>query len=372
MKILQIIYESDGSPFGVGGAGVRAYEIYTRLRARHEVTFLCMRYPGARDGEHRGVMHTFAGTDRGGLTRSVIAYTMEAARFVRRRGGDFDVIVENFLPSTPFFSGLLSKTPVVLQVQGVMYGHVFRKFNPFYSLPLYAVEKWYPSLYDRFIFVSGVTKEKVMRGMRRSARFCRVIPNGINRELLTHEAQQGDYILFFSRLDSYTKGLDILLDAFAGLAAEFPDVRLVMAGHETDSFKGLVAKLPPGVKGRVAHAGFLTGPDKTALLAGARAVVLPSRHESSPVSIVEAAACGKPLIVSDIPEMAFVKENGFGLSFPSGSASGLKETMRRLLADSALRTELGRRGRGYAGRFLWDDIAVEFGNALELIADEKR
>jgi glycosyltransferase involved in cell wall biosynthesis len=371
MKVLQIIYESDGNPFGVGGAGVRAYEIYARLRERHEITFLCMRYPGARDGEYRGVRHIFVGAASRRLTKSVIAYTVEASRFVRRHGGDFDIIVENFLPSTPFFSRLLTKTPVVLQVQGVMYGHSFRKFGPLYSFPLYAAEKWYPSLYDRFIFVSDVTKEKVMRRLKKDAKFCRVIPNGIGAELLRLKPSEGDYILFFSRIDTYTKGLDLLLSAFSELAAEFPDVRVVMAGHETDSFGGLVSELPAEVKERVTYAGFLTGPDKTALLSGAKMVVLPSRHESSPVSIVEAAACGKPLIVSDIREMAFVRENGFGLSFPSCSVTGLKETMRILLADDGLRAGLGERGREFAGRFLWDDIAREFENTLELILREQ-
>jgi glycosyltransferase involved in cell wall biosynthesis len=372
MKILQIIYESYGNPFGVGGAGVRAYEIYGRLRERHEVTFLCMKYPGARDGDSHGLRHIFVGAESRRLASSVLAYTAEAARFVRGRGRDYDVIVENFLPYTPFFSRLLSKTPVVLQVQGVMYGHMFRKFGPLYSLPLYAIEKWYPSLYDRFIFVSDVTREKVMRGLKRTVKFCRVIPNGINGDLLRSESVEGDYILFFSRLDTYTKGLDILLSAFTQLAVEFPDTRLVMAGHETDSFEGLVSKLPETVKGRVSYAGFLTGPAKASLLSRAKAVVLPSRHESSPVSIVEAAACGKPLIVSDIREMAFVRENGFGLSFRSGSSDGLKEALKLILTDGGLRTVLGERAREFAGRFLWDDIAAEFENTLELIANEKK
>src|SRR5512139_583687 len=134
MKILQIIYESLGNPYGFGGAGVRAYEIYRRLRDRHDITLLCMRYPGARDGEIEGLRHVFVGSDRRGLTRSVLAYTLETAAFVRKRGREFDVIVENFLPSTPFFSTLLTKTPIVLQIQGIMEHHSLRKFNPLYSL----------------------------------------------------------------------------------------------------------------------------------------------------------------------------------------------------------------------------------------------
>ena len=368
MKILQIIYESYGNPFGIGGAGVRAYEVYKRLQERHEITFLCMKYPGAKDGEIQGLRHVFAGTESRSLPKSVIAFTVRAGRFVRLFGNDFDVIVENFLPSTPFFSRFLSKSPVILQIQGVMYGHSFSKFNPLYSLPMYAIEKIYPSLYDRFIFVSEVTRAKVMRGVARPVKLCRVIPNGVGDDLIGTETREGDYILFFSRIDVYTKGLDILLAAFENLLREFPGVRLVMAGYEFDSYERLVAGLSAEVKQKVEYAGFLTGPQKTALLSGARIVVLPSRHESSPISIVEAAACGKPLVVSDIEEMSFVEENNFGLRFPAGSAKGLKDKMALLLRDDALRTELGARGREYSRRFSWSSVAKEFENTLELTA----
>ena len=70
MKILQIIYESFGNPFGFGGAGVRAYEIYKRIKDRHDVTLLCMRYPGARDGEIQGLKHVFVGVETKNLTKT--------------------------------------------------------------------------------------------------------------------------------------------------------------------------------------------------------------------------------------------------------------------------------------------------------------
>ncbi len=371
MKILQIIYESYGNPFGVGGAGIRSYEVYGRLMDRHEVTLLCMKYPGAKDGEIQGLKHLFVGTESRSLPKSVLAFTFMAGRFVRHFGSGFDVIVENFLPSTPFFSRFFTKTPVVLQVQGVMYGHSFRKFHPLYSFPIYAVEKAYPSLYDRFIFVSDVTRAKVMRGVRRPVKLCRVIPNGVGEDLLSADTTEGDYILFFSRIDAYTKGIDILLEAFESLAREFPGIRLVMAGYEFDSFERLVAGLSAEVKRKVEYAGFLSGPQKTALLSGARIVALPSRHESSPVSIIEAAACGKPLVVSDIEELRFVVENNFGVSFSTGSAKSLREKIAMLLTDGALRCDLGRKGRQYAERLLWSSIAKEFENTLELIVNEQ-
>lgn len=372
MKILQLIYESPGSPFGFGGAGVRASEIYQRLNCRHDITLLCMKFPGARDGDIGGLRHVFAGSGSPDLAKSVLSYTMKAAAYVHQYGDTFDVVVENFLPSTPFCSGLFTRTPVVLQVQGIMEQQALRKFPLYYGLPMFLVERFYPSWYHRFIFVSPVTKDKVMRRVKGRVDSCVVIPNGVNAGLLEAPAVDGDYILFFSRIDSHTKGLDLLMSAFTGLADRYPGIRLVLAGYEFDRFASLLSKVPPQVRHRVGYAGFVTGEQKTALLAGARVVVLPSRHESQPVSLIEAAACAKPVVVSDIPELAYVGENKFGLSFPTGSATGLREQLARVLDDEPLRRELGAAGRLYAGQFLWDGLAQQFENALQLTADEKK
>ncbi len=241
-----------------------------------------MKYPGTKDGDIHGLKHVFVGTESKSLIKSVLAYTVKAALYVKKHGDDFDIIVENFLPSTP----------------------------------MYFAEKFYPCLFDKFIFVSEVTKNKVMAGIRRHVKVCSVIPNGIDKNLLDINSEEDDYILFFSRIDRYTKGIDLLISAFEQLAPEYPHLKLVLAGYEFDKFETVLSGCPPSLRGKVAYAGFVTGEERMRLL---------SRHESSPISIIEAAACGKAVVVSDIPELQFVEKNGFGVSFPSGSAGGLQE-----------------------------------------------
>jgi glycosyltransferase involved in cell wall biosynthesis len=367
MKILQIIYESPNCPFGFGGAGVRAYEIYKRLKDRHDITLLCMKYPGAEDGEREGLKHVFVGTESRSLTKSVLAYTIKAAQFIRKHADTFDVIIENFLPSTPFFSKFLTGKPVILQVQGIMEKHSLKKFSPLYSLPMYAVEQFYPGLHDRFIFVSDITKKKIMERVKRRLISCHVIPNGIGEDLLNVVPEEKDYILFLSRIDIYTKGLDVLVGAFEKLCKSYPELRLILAGYEFDKVDSLLSGLPSSLRERIQCAGFVSGEEKNNLLSKAKLFVLPSRHESSPISILEAAACAKPVIVSDIPELGFVSESGFGLSFPSGSIDGLAEKIDFLLRDAETRSDMGRKGREYAGQFLWDRIALQFEDALRHI-----
>jgi glycosyltransferase involved in cell wall biosynthesis len=339
MKILQIIYESPGSPFGFGGAGVRAYEIYKRLKDRHDITLLCMKYPGAENGEREGLKHVFVGMESRNLTKSVLAYTIKAAQFIRKHANDFDVIAENFLPSTPFFSKFLTRKPVVLQVQGIMEKHSLKKFSLLYSVPMYGVEQFYPGLYDRFIFVSEVTKKKIMERVKRKVTSCHVIPNGIGEELLSI------------------------------IPEENTELKLVLAGYAFDQIDALLSEVPASIRERIQYAGFVSGEEKMNLLSNAKLFVLPSRHESAPISILEAAACAKPVIVSDIPELCFVEKAGFGLSFSSGSVGELTQKMDFLLGNFAARSNMARKGREYAGQFLWDRIAGQFEEVLQQVVN---
>jgi len=365
MKILQLIYESQGSPFGFGGAGVRAYEIYKRLRNRHQVTLICMKYPGVADRLIEDIPHRFVGTESRDLVKSVLAYTIKAAEYVRRRGHQYDIIVENFLPATPFFSKYLTATPVVLQLQGLWGRNHLRKFNPVFGLPLFAVEKFYPLLYDHFVLVTEVNMN---RRIRASGKYC-VIPNGIDRELLKSREPEGDYILFLSRIDIHQKGLDVLVDAFAQVARRF-DCRLLFAGHETNSINHLLLGLPAHLRDRVEFAGFVSGADKVRLLSRAKVFVMPSRYEAHPISVLEALGCGRPVVVSDIPEFEYISRSGVGLTFANGSAADLAAKISRLLADPALRQSFGPKGRHYATGLLWDELANRFEAFLSRVSTD--
>jgi glycosyltransferase involved in cell wall biosynthesis len=243
--------------------------------------------------------------------------------------------------------------------------HSLKKFNPLYSFPMYAVEQFYPGLYDKFIFVSDITKKKTMQRVKRQAKVCHVIPNGIGEELLTVVPEENDYILFLSRIDIYTKGLDVLVRAFEKLSTSYPELRLVLAGYEFDTVDSLLSGLPLTLKERIQYAGFVSGEEKLNLLTKAKLFVLPSRHESAPISILEAAACGKPVIVSDIPELDFVRSEKIGLIFPSGSIEGLIDRIDCLLKDEKARKTMGNCGRDYAGKFLWNRIAMDFENGVK-------
>ncbi len=76
-------------------------------------------------------------------------------------------------------------------------------------------------------------------------------------------------------------------------------------------------------------------------------VVLPSYREGLPVSLLEAAACGKPIIATDVPGCREVVRHRInGLLVPPKDANALAEAVTMLLGNEELRDELGRSGRG--------------------------
>lgn len=117
--------------------------------------------------------------------------------------------------------------------------------------------------------------------------------------------QYGKYILFLGRIDD-KKGVDLLLQAYDKLlllpnAGEVP--MLVVAGPGLDSSFGMkllnFTAERPALKANVRFTGMLTGVHKWAALYGCEAFILPSHQENFGIAVVEALACGKPVLISN-------------------------------------------------------------------------
>ena len=108
------------------------------------------------------------------------------------------------------------------------------------------------------------------------------------------------YLLFLARIHE-KKGCDLLLEAFARVAKNAPDLHLVIAGPDQ---VGLQAKLQQhaaavGIAGRVHWPGMLRGDVKWGALRSCEAFVLPSHQENFGIAVAEALACGRPVLISN-------------------------------------------------------------------------
>ncbi len=162
------------------------------------------------------------------------------------------------------------------------------------------------------------------------------------------------FILCVARLAEY-KGLDVLSMAFAELAAEHPEVDLVLCGadHSGGGLQRFVQKL--GLEDRVRYLGQLPHEQVLDLMSACLFLVLPSRRESLGGSLIEAMRAGKAVVASrvgGIPEL--VRDGIEGLLVEPQDVPALTGALRRLLLDAALRDSLGRRGRDRSAEFTWD------------------
>lgn len=138
--------------------------------------------------------------------------------------------------------------------------------------------------------------------------------------------------LFLGRIHP-KKGADLLIDAYARLSANRMSVpRLVMAGPCADpdylqQLQTLAAASCPA--GAVLWPGMLTGEVKWGALRAAEAFVLPSHQENFGIAVVEALACGTPVLISDqVNIWREITTDGAGLAEPD-TAKGTHQLLRR-------------------------------------------
>lgn len=139
------------------------------------------------------------------------------------------------------------------------------------------------------------------------------------------------------------KGQDILLRAWPELLGTVPGARLALVGDGPDTER-LRRTAPPGVL----FAG--TATDIRPWLRAADLVVLPSRWEGMALAPLEAMACGRPVLVSDVSGARESLPPGQGrlCLVPPEDPTALAKALGRLLADPRLLAELGEQARQHA------------------------
>ena len=195
------------------------------------------------------------------------------------------------------------------------------------------------------------------------------IPNGIFPEEFAELPVQGEsarvipalahgrrFVLFLARLH-YMKGPDLLVDAFAKVASRVPDLDLVIAGPDYGMERDLVARIErAGLAKRVHLPGAVYGRAKLALLRDAVCFCQPSRHEGFSVSMLEALACGVPVVstrTANFPEIA--TEQAGIITTPDPSALGA--AIAELATNGELRARQSRAARQLVDRcYTWKAV----------------
>ncbi|GAB4346711.1 MAG: glycosyltransferase family 4 protein [Candidatus Abyssubacteria bacterium] len=365
-KILVINWRDIKNP-NVGGAEVHFQEIFKRLVARgHEVTLLCSRHDRTFPEEEwiDGIRIVRRGNR--------FAFNFAVPRAYKREfeRSDIDIVVEDS-NKVPFYTPLYVRKPLFIQIHHLhgrsIYGDAFLPA----AMYVHLMERLI-GVFDRgaqFVAVSESSKaELVSMGLRPED--IEVIHNGLDHSLYTPDESvrsKAPLVACVTRLKRY-KGVHLLLQAMTQVKIAVPDVRLLVAGSGdyAPALHTLARKLDLGDS--VEFTGFITDEEKAELYRRAHVSVNPSSKEGWGLNVIEANACGTPVVAADVPGLRDSVVNGeTGLLYPHADIEAQAKAIITLLKDERLRKTMSAKGIEWAGQFTWDKAADQTEAVIERV-----
>lgn len=345
----------------LGGAEAQLVGLATRLQARGwDVGVISMIRPAALGDELRaaGVPVASLGMRRGVPDPRGLLRLASLLRAWRPRILHTHMVHANLLGRV---ARLLYRVPVLVSTaHGVEEGGRWREWG-------YRLTDWLCDVTthvsragaDRYVRVGAVPAHKVL-----------VVPNGVDtdrfrpdpaaRERLRSQLGVGSRFVWLAvgRLEP-VKDFPSLLQAFAHLRRDGHDPVLWLVGDGPEAPRLRAEARELRVEGAVRFWGVRR--DVPALMSAADALALPSRSEGQPLVLLEAAACGLPVVATDVGGVREVVEDGrTGFLVPPGDPEALAGAMARLMAlPPPRRAAMGQAARGY----------VEARYALERVVD---
>jgi glycosyltransferase involved in cell wall biosynthesis len=357
MRILVMVARDPDNPFLGGGELTFAEWSRELVRAGHSVEYLCSSFPGSpREGEFDGVrVHRLSGEHTLGLAMFV--------EYWRHYRGRTDVVVADMLGGSriPFFAPFYVREPVIT-VWHQDHGPIFRNQYPRPLWPFLGIlEKLLLRVHRGcFVLVPSELSKQSFAAKGGDPSLVRVYRPGIARPLLAEGEPPGfalrrPWILCLGKIRRY-KSAHHAIEVIPRLGPELQSTELFIAGRmgQPDYYEelaGLARRL--GVGERVHFEVNISEERKIALLRTSRVLLSPAPVEGFGVAILEAGACGLPVVgTTGIPTDA-LQERVNGFRVPFGEIDIMAERTRQILSDPELFSELSRGGYRLAQGSSW-------------------
>jgi glycosyltransferase involved in cell wall biosynthesis len=276
-------------------------------------------------------------------------------------------------------------TKIVVTVHDAFFGPLtfFKSFKTrlvYQLLTRYSVHKS-----DITVVISDFVRRKVLQyipGVRAKADKIRVVQNGVGSKFRSfHHRQEieqmkqryrikGKYLFCVGSFASRNKNLLRILEAFCNLPVRLrSEYQLVIAGE----FLSTVPEASRVIERLRAEdfircLGYVPDDDLPLLYNGAEVFIFPSLHEGFGIPVLEAMACGTPVMTSNVTAMPEIA-GGAAMLIDPFNVNEMTDSMREILANESLRKDLSEKGQARAKSFSWLatarktlDIYEEVGN----------
>jgi glycosyltransferase involved in cell wall biosynthesis len=219
------------------------------------------------------------------------------------------------------------------------------------------------------VTISNYSLEKIQEHYGIDKGKVRIVPNGVdvkkftpmeNPTLVKRQFGLGNEpcVLFVGSLIP-RKGLSFLIEAAKRVVKENAQTKFLIVGEGPQKNRLIVSLESANLLGNFKFLGNLKEHDLSAVYNCADVFVLPSIQEGQGIVLLEAQACGKPVVAFNLGGINEAVRNGeTGLLVKRGSVEELADALLRLLADKPLREKMGANGRGFVTEnFTWDICA---------------
>jgi glycosyltransferase involved in cell wall biosynthesis len=330
----------------------------------HQVRLLASRYPGCQPADERAGVEV---RRHGSWWNANFALAAAARRELA--GGRWDVVLED-VNKIPFFTPLFARVPVVVLVPHLFGGTIYRETNPLLGSYIWLMERPIPTVYRRCLTMpmsESTRADLVRRGIAPERAV--IVQPGLDFERYQLEApprrSARPTLVHLGRLMRY-KSADVAVRALAHVREQLPEARLMVVGDGPDEgrLRGLVARL--GVTGAVEFRGFVPHAEKVRLLWESHVLLNPSPKEGWGLTVLEANACGVPVVASRRPGLVdSVRDGETGRLVPYGDPAAFAHAALGFLNDPAERERYAVRGRAWARSFTWDEAAIQTERVLD-------
>jgi glycosyltransferase involved in cell wall biosynthesis len=227
----------------------------------------------------------------------------------------------------------------------VLYATLARTTDVFHTVSHFSAERLaavFPRIRSRLRVVYNAV----------SARFFRPVDSVGDQVLETNDLKGKRFVLFPGGLQ-YRKNADLVLKAWPIIHEQVPDLTLVVASHSNPEYAARAAAFGKSI----VLTGFLDDSCLCALYHNAQAVWFPSRYEGFGLPVLEAMACGAPVVTSDrtsIPEIA----GNCAILVDPNSVKDNVEAIEAVVNDSRMQEDMRQRGQRHVAQFTWTASAA--------------